>query len=116
MAEAFGNMDQFATKVASLPMPIETVEPWDPVVATRKPEITVTLGDTDARIGELACFVSGQGRGEVRWLEAGRRFAVGANEPFGDGRHRVNCTAPHDSGRYLWFSHPWVVRPGPGAD
>jgi peptidoglycan/xylan/chitin deacetylase (PgdA/CDA1 family) len=110
MAESFGGMDQFPTKVASLPMPVVDVEPWDPVVTTRKPEITVTLGDTDARIEELACFVSGQGRGEIRWKEPGRRFSVGANEPFSDGRHRVNCTAPHNSGRYLWFSHPWVVR------
>ena len=110
MAESFGDMDQFRTKVASLPMPVVDVEPWDPVVVTRTPEITVTLGDTDARIGELACFVSGQGRGEIRWQEPGRRFSVGANKDFSNGRHRVNCTAPHDSGRYLWFSHPWVVR------
>ena len=116
MAEAFGNMDQFATKVASLPMPVLEVEPWDPVVTSRMPEISVTLGESDARIGELACFVSGQGRGEILWQEPGRRFSVGANKPFDAGRHRVNCTAPHPSGRYLWFSHPWVVRPDPGAE
>jgi poly-beta-1,6-N-acetyl-D-glucosamine N-deacetylase len=116
MAEAFGGMDQFATKIASLPMPVVKVEPWNPVVTTRMPEITVTLGETDARLGELACFVSGQGRGEIRWEDPGRRFTVGANQPFTNGRHRVNCTAPHNSGRYLWFSHPWVVRPGPGAN
>lgn len=110
MAESFGGMDQFPTKVASLPMPIVDVKPWDPVVTTRTPEITVTLADTDARLEELACFVSGQGRGEIRWHEPGRRFSVGANKDFGNGRHRVNCTAPHASGRYLWFSHPWIVR------
>lgn len=116
MAEGFANMEQFATKVASLPMPVVAVEPWDPVVTTRIPEITVTLGDTDARLEELACFVSGQGSGEIRWREPGRRFTVGSNAAFKDGRHRVNCTAPHKSGRYLWFSHPWIVRPGPGAE
>jgi peptidoglycan/xylan/chitin deacetylase (PgdA/CDA1 family) len=116
MAEAFGSMDQFPTKVASLPMPVLDVSPWDPVVATRIPEITVTLGETDARIDELACFVSGQGRAEIKWQEPGRQFTVGASTAFGDGRHRVNCTAPRSDGRYLWFSHPWVVRPGPGAE
>ena len=116
MAESFGGMDQFRTKVASLPMPVLKVEPWDPVVTTRLPEITVTLGDTDARIAEIACYVSGQGRVEVKWLESKRRFTVGAREPFGDGRHRVNCTVPCDDGRYLWFSHVWIVRPEKGAD
>ena len=116
LAESFGGMDQFRTKVASLPMPVLSVEPWDPVVMTRLPEITVTLGETDARIDELACYVSGQGRGEIKWQEPSRRFTIGGNQAFGDGRHRVNCTAPRNDGRYLWFSHPWVVRPGPGAE
>jgi poly-beta-1,6-N-acetyl-D-glucosamine N-deacetylase len=115
MAESFGGMDQFRTKIASLPLPVLDVEPWNPVVSTRLPEITVTLGETDARIDELACYVSGQGRGEISWLEPRRRFSVGASKPFRDGRHRVNCTAPRNDGRYLWFSHPWVVRPGAGA-
>lgn len=116
MAESFGGMDQFPTKVASLPMPIVNVEPWDPVVSTDRPRITVSLHETDARLGELACFVSGQGRAEIDWLAPGRRFSVGANAPYSDGRHRVNCTAPHDSGRYLWFSHPWIVRTEKGVD
>lgn len=115
MAESFGGMEQFRTKIASLPMPVLGVEPWDPVVTTRLPQITVTLGETDARIDELACYVSGQGRGEITWLEPRRKLSVGANKPFGDGRHRVNCTAPSNDGRYLWFSHPWVVSAGEGS-
>jgi peptidoglycan/xylan/chitin deacetylase (PgdA/CDA1 family) len=116
MNESYGDMDQFRTKLASLPMPVQGVEPWDPVVTTRAPSITVTLGETDARLAEMACFVSGQGRGEIDWEEPYRRFKVGANKPFGLGRHRVNCTAPRNDGRYLWFSHPWVVRPAAGAE
>jgi len=112
MAEAFAGMDQFRTKVASLPMPVLAVTPWDPVVTTRQPRIEVTLGDVNeaARLAELACFVSGQGRVEVQWLETGRLFAVGPDKPVGPGRQRVNCTAPRSDGRYLWFSHAWIVR------
>jgi peptidoglycan/xylan/chitin deacetylase (PgdA/CDA1 family) len=112
MAESFAGMDQFRTKVASLPMPVLAVTPWDPVVTTRQPRIEVTLGDAnnEARLAELACFVSGQGRVEVQWLETGRRFAVGPDKPVGTGRQRVNCTAPRSDGRYLWFSHAWIVR------
>jgi len=110
MAEAFGAIDPFRTKVASLPMPVESVVPWDPVVTAPQPIIEVQLGKTDARLGELACFVGGQGRVEPRWIEPRRRFTVRPGQPLDTGRHRVNCTAPGPEGRYLWFSHAWIVR------
>jgi peptidoglycan/xylan/chitin deacetylase (PgdA/CDA1 family) len=111
MAESFGDMGQFRTKVASLPLPVLTTEPWDPLTSLTRPRIEVTLDETDARLGELACFVSGQGRVPVEWHEERVRFSVGPEKPFGRGRQRVNCTAPRNDGRYLWFSHPWIVHP-----
>jgi len=112
MAESFAGMDQFRTKIASLPMPVRDVMPWEPVVTTTKPRIEVTLVEEHGltRLAELACFVAGQGRVEVEWLEQGRRFAVGPEKPFGPGRRRVNCTAPGTDGRYYWFSHAWIVQ------
>jgi peptidoglycan/xylan/chitin deacetylase (PgdA/CDA1 family) len=110
MAEAFGGLAEFRTKVASLPLPVVTVEPWDPVVSTRQPSIEVTLGEADARLSELTCYVSGQGAVEVEWLTPAKRFSVAPARPFGEGRHRVNCTAPRNDGRYLWFSHPWIIQ------
>jgi biofilm PGA synthesis lipoprotein PgaB len=109
MAEAFGGMDQFPTKVASQPLPVVRLEPWEPVTASRLPSIEITLGEADARFEELACFVSGQGRVDVSWLDRSSRFAVGPVEPFGAGRQRVNCTAPRNDGGYLWFSHQWII-------
>ena len=111
MAESFGDMGQFRTKIASVPMPVTSVEPWEPITADTQPTITVTLGETDARLDELACYVSAQGRVEVDWQETGSRFVVGPVKPFNKGRRRVNCTAPGNDGRYLWFSHQWIIRP-----
>ena len=110
VAEAFADIGEFKVKVKSLPMPVEAVTPWEPVVTENRPEIEITLGKTDARLAELACFVGGQGRVAVRWIEAGKRFAVAPQRPLGTGRQRVNCTAPRNDGRYLWFSHPWFVK------
>jgi peptidoglycan/xylan/chitin deacetylase (PgdA/CDA1 family) len=111
MAESFGDIGQFRTKVASLPLPVLMTEPWDPLTSSTQPRIEVTLGETEARLGELACFVSGQGQVDVEWHEARTRFSVGPAKPFAAGRQRVNCTAPRNDGRYLWFSHPWVIQP-----
>ena len=65
MAESFGDIDQFRTKVANVPLPVTRIDPWEPVTAGRQPTITITLGNTDARLGELACYVGRQGKVEV---------------------------------------------------
>ena len=110
MAEAFAGMDGFRTKALSLPLPVTEVVPWDPVTNDQLPEITITLAESSARLGQLACFVSGQGRVEVSWIESNRRFAVKPIKALAKGRQRVNCTAPRNDGRYYWFSHQWIVR------
>lgn len=109
IAEAYSDIDEFRVKVMSLPMPVEACIPWEPVVDVRRPVIDVTLGETDARLDELACFVGGQGRVPVRWIEPGKRFQVSPKNPLAPGRNRVNCTVPRSDGRYFWFSHPWFL-------
>jgi hypothetical protein len=112
MAEAFADLDEFAVKVASRPLPVAQVTPWDPVTTDRRPRIEVVLAGADARLERLACFVGGQGAVDVEWLEAGRRFAVGPRAELPEGRNRVNCTAPTaDGNRFFWVSHPWFVLP-----
>lgn len=110
MAEAFADMSGFRTKAMSQPLPVESMTPWDPVTTKNLPEITITLAGSIERANQLACFVGGQGRVTVRWLEPGKRFAVGPTESFKKGRHRVNCTVPQNDGRFLWFSHQWIVQ------
>ena len=110
MAEAFAGMDGFRTKALSLPMPVTEVVPWDPVTDDPLPEITITLAESPARLGQLACFVGGQGKVEVSWIEGNKRFAVRPIKALAKGRQRINCTAPRNDGRYYWFSHQWIVR------
>jgi peptidoglycan/xylan/chitin deacetylase (PgdA/CDA1 family) len=109
MAEAFGNISEFRIKVASLPLPVKSIEPWDPVVRNNPPGLTIELGPSVARLGELSCFVSRQGRVNVDWQNGRTRFSVQPARDLAPGRHRVNCTAPRNDGRYEWFSHPWFV-------
>jgi hypothetical protein len=109
MAEAYADISEFRIKVNSLPMPVKAVKPWDPVVNDALPEIEITLAETLERINELACFISGQVRVPVRWIEKGKRFTVRPRNDLKTGRQRVNFTVPGNDGRYFWFSHPWFV-------
>ena len=113
MAEAYANIEDFAVKVATRPLPVAKVQPWDPVTASLRPGIEITLADTDADLERLACFVGGQGAVAVEWIEPGRRFAVSPKTDLQPGRNRVNCTAPTAAGgAFHWYSHPWIVRHG----
>ena len=115
MAESFADMGQFRTKVASRPLPVISAQPWDPISTSALPKVEITLGPTDARLGELACYVSGQGRVEIDWQVPDERFVVAPARPLPPGRNRVNCTAPGNDGRYFWFSHQWNVQPKTGS-
>jgi hypothetical protein len=109
VAEAFADIQEFRVKVTSLPLPVVDVTPWESVVNEALPQIAVTLDDIDA-VDRLACFVGGQGRVPVRWIEDQRTFTVRPQRPLGPGRHRVNCTVPRSDGRFYWHSHPWFVQ------
>ena len=114
MAERFADLAGFRTKAASLAFPVTELSPWDPLLGSElRPRMVLGLGESTARLGQLSCFVSGQGQVPVSWLDrAARRFAVQAPAPLPVGRSRYNCTAPSaEGGRYYWFSHLWLRLP-----
>lgn len=114
MAERFAGMDDFRTKIRSLALPLASVTPWEPVVTMNNPpRLHIGIHDSTARLDQLSCFVSGQGRVEVEWTDrTHRRFSVQATAPLPVGRSRYNCTAPSaQKGRYFWYSHLWIRQP-----
>lgn len=116
MAEAFADIGDFRSRAASRALPVTGVEPWDPVIrhGDQAPRMRFRLAESDARLDELACFASRQGRIEVRPVEGEERmFVTQAPQPLPPGRSRYNCTAPSaEPGRYYWFSQPWLRLPG----
>lgn len=114
--EAYSDLDDLRTKMLSRALPVARIEPWDPVTSP-SPVLEVWLAAPVSDSGveavdasRLSCFVSGQGKVDVQWIEPGRRFRVAPERPLDAGRSRVNCTAPSRDGRYAWFSHQWLVR------
>jgi len=111
MAEAYAEPAEFAAKVAMRALPVVAYTPWSPLLKDhQRPELVVTLGKGEIILDELTCFVSGQGRTPVRWLEGKReRFSVQAREALPEGRSRYNCTAPDQQRNFYWFSQLWIV-------
>lgn len=113
ISEGHDSLDEFAAKASSLPLPVTEVQPWEPLLKKlNPPRMVATLAESDARLDQLACQASGQGRIKVKWLDKkARRFAVQAPQPLRIGRSRYNCAAPSATQpeRQYWFSHLWIV-------
>jgi len=112
MSGPYADIEQFAPKVHSLPFPLVSVEPVDPVLAAdeARPVLRVTLGLGTYAMDQFACYAGAQGRIPVRWVDREKRILeVQAPEALPMGRSRYNLTAPHESeNRYFWFSHLWI--------
>lgn len=112
IAENFAALSSFKQKISSLAFPILNQNPWEPVlsVSNNPPLLEISLGDSDARLNQLNCFVSDQGRINIKWVSRkDKNFSVQAESPLAAGRSRYNCTAPSTQiGRYYWYSHLWI--------
>jgi peptidoglycan/xylan/chitin deacetylase (PgdA/CDA1 family) len=105
----YANLDKLKVKIHSLAMPILSLEQANPVVEHNPPTMILSVELTDIHRHLIQCFSAGTDRAIIKWLDD-KRFSVTAPKPLEKGRSRYNCTAPskQKSGRYYWFSQPWV--------
>lgn len=112
MAAGYAEMDQFATKVRSMPLPVMYEEPVEPVLTegVLKPALRLTLARGDYYPDSIACYSGGQGRIKVNWVDKEKGILeITPNEDLPKGRSRYNCTARHKTeNRYYWYSHLWI--------
>lgn len=102
--ERFGSEARFSdTVLTTIPLVVSDVIPQDPVITTNPPAYSMVIDAEMGDLGSLACYVSGQGKAELKLL-ADRRIEVIFREPLGLGRSRVNCTMPGPEGTWRWFS------------
>ncbi len=118
----YGDLQEFITKVNSLPMPLQRVggrlagegrlmpleagdlQPRLPV-GEAVPELWLDV-DKSLPPPQINCFATGQGQLQTR--VSGLRLEVLLSAPLPTGRSRINCTAAAGKGRFYWFSQPFV--------
>ncbi len=121
MATGFADLDSFATKVRSRPLPVTVLAPEDRLLGgdeKERPVLRIRVGEGPFRSEALGCFASGQGRMEVTWADREEGVAeVRPREPLPPGRTKYNCTAPstRTSGVFHWFSYLWLKRNPDGS-
>ncbi len=116
MGGSYGNMSDFPLKVTSLALPIErhqrSTAKGEPLVdsvvrAGDRPQLTLWLHDK-AIADRLQCYFQGE---PMEMQVKDKRITVRSVQALQPGRARYNCTARDaDTGRYYWFSQPWLVQ------
>lgn len=106
--ETYGDMDRFSVISSSLAMPVTSVQPESPLImaAQNPPHFSFTVS-TDINADRIACFPSNSSRAAELEIRDGNQIVVHLEQPFPQGRSRINCTAPAKKGRYYWFGRPF---------
>ncbi|WP_010366377.1 polysaccharide deacetylase family protein [Pseudoalteromonas citrea] len=106
----YSNLKTLKTKIHAHPFTTGTVKYSDSVTAETKPIVTLTFTEKPFKKNQFACFVSGKGAAELRWLNE-HTVSVVSPTHLPSGRSRYNCTAPvkNVSGAFYWYSQPWVI-------
>ncbi|GAA5316888.1 MAG: polysaccharide deacetylase family protein [Candidatus Pelagadaptatus aseana] len=113
-AGAYGDLQDFAIKVNSLPLPVasvafqgESYSHWvEPVLSgPSRPVLKIKFGSE--RLDGLRCYATGQGQIDVDIV--GSEARVTASAALLPGRSRYNCTAAGPQGRFYWFSQLFII-------
>ena len=109
--EHYGDVEGFALRAAALPLPIKSLNPWDPELhGNNPPRLELALEPGAVPPDALHCYLNGPAM-HIDWLDAARsRFALKTDTAIPEGRGRYNCTALVN-GRYYWYSHMWLQAP-----
>jgi peptidoglycan/xylan/chitin deacetylase (PgdA/CDA1 family) len=108
-AGIYANTKTLATKIESIPMPINEASLADMLTSENQPVLQATIDDMSDMSRVLNCFVDGRWH-EVKWTGK-QSFELVSDQPLSAGRHRYNCTAKSKTvNTYYWFSKPWLIQ------
>lgn len=107
MSESFADMDGFLLKLNTLPLPIESMSTFEPLVVDENPpQVGIKLKYSVKGVG---CYLSNGEPIPVKWL-SDTEFSVMASNRLEGPRDRYTCTAPAKDGRWYWYSYLWIIK------
>ena len=107
MSEAYGDIEDFILKINTLPLPIESVSPMEPLVRLNNPPLLkIKLKRV---IDNVQCYSSSGDRIDVEWISK-KELYIQAKSPLKAPRDRYTCTAPAKEGRWYWYSNLWIIK------
>jgi peptidoglycan/xylan/chitin deacetylase (PgdA/CDA1 family) len=120
MGGHYGEKAQFIEKLHTLPLALKDHEIFDPITKnSEQPVIILSLAnDNNMPTHNFQCYVSGQGKAQLKWDSAQTQVMIQAKKPLKAGRNRYNCTmpvsnSPDKENYYYWLSQLWIT---PRAD
>lgn len=114
-ASIYSNLNTLKTKLASLAMPILSMEKRNfDYKGQIAPAFWWQLDTQDFHPKQFACYYNGE-RLTPAWEE--NKVSIEFGSMVGAGRHKINCTAPSkgNKGRFYWLSSPWFVSNSDGS-
>ena len=119
MAAGYAGMKGFRIKVDTLPLPVVSASPADPLVppGQKRPGLKLTLKADAYSRDAIRCYIGGSNNVEITWSkDHPDQLEVTPGFDLAPGRHRTNCTMPSaQKGRFHWYSHNWFVRKADGS-
>jgi peptidoglycan/xylan/chitin deacetylase (PgdA/CDA1 family) len=103
--ERYGEIDRFRLVVNARSLPVANIIPQGPIVApdNNPPPYGFSLTESVVGLAALACYPSHMDEAAGIEILGGRRVEIRFQEPFPEGRHRINCTLPGPDRRWYWF-------------
>ena len=107
MAEAYGDIEDFILKINTLPLPLESVSPTNPVITSNNPPLLELK--LKRAINNLQCYTSLGDKIDMKWVSK-TEVKIQAKNPLKAPRDRYTCTAPTKEGRWYWHSNLWIIK------
>ncbi|MCW8839021.1 MAG: hypothetical protein OQK11_10005, partial [Thiovulaceae bacterium] len=106
MSEKLPNNDSFIRKINTLPMPIESVYPKEPILKKQNPPVLKIK--LKKPLYGLACYLSSGEAIDFKYISK-TEIEIQSSKPIKAPRGKYTCTAPAKDGRWYWYSHLWIV-------